>query len=169
MAGARLPQHVPQRLAVLARAVELPAQLTDVRDPHRQAWHVADRDLLRRHVAEGLVRELALGQRRQHVARPWPPQAEARQSRGDVVQLDAAVPRQVLAHPAQVVVAEGRAGDDPEPVAGQPRDREVALDAAACVQHLGVGDGSRRTVDVVCAQVLKQRQRARSLHLELGE
>ena len=31
-------------------------------------------------------------------------------------------------------------GDDPEAVLGEPRDREVALDPAALVQHLRVGD-----------------------------
>ncbi len=35
----------------------------------------------------------------------------------------------VLANPGEVVLAERRAGDDPEAVVREPRDREVALDA----------------------------------------
>ena len=41
------------------------------------------------------------------------------------------------------MAAERRAGDDREAVLGEPRDGEVALDAAAAVEHLRVGDLAR--------------------------
>ena len=69
--------------------------------------------------------------------------------------------RQVLPDPAEVVVAEGRAGDDEEALRGQAGDGEVALDAAAPVEHLGVDDRADRAVDVVRAEALEERERAR--------
>ena len=89
------------------------------------------------------LREVLRGQRREHVARPRAPDPEARPGRGDVADLDAAVLGQVLADPLAVVVAERRPGDDREQLLAEPGDGEVALDPAAAVEHLGVGDLAR--------------------------
>ncbi len=75
----------------------------------------------------------------------------------------------VTADPAQVVVAEGGARHDPEPVLRQAGNGEIALDPAAPVQHLGVGDATHRAVDVVVAQPLQQRGGPRPDDLDLGE
>ena len=54
-------------------------------------------------------------------------------------------------------------------VGSEPRDREVALDAAALVQHGCVDDRAHRLVDVVAAQPLEETEGARAHHLELRE
>ena len=66
-------------------------------------------------------------------------------------------------------VPERGAGDDPEAILLELRDREVALDPAAAVEHLRVGDLARAADDAVVAQPLEQRRRARPADLELGE
>ena len=65
--------------------------------------------------------------------------------------------------------AEGCPGDDHEAILRQARDREVAFDAAARVEHLGVDDRADRFVDVVGAKGLQEIAGARSLHFDLGE
>ena len=140
MLAAGRPQRPPQPGAVLGRAVELPAELADERHAQRAHRHVADRDLAHAHVAEV---ERVGGQRREDLARARAPQREARPARRHVGAAHAAVGRHVAADPAEVVVAEGGAGDDREPLLLDARDREVALDPAAAVEHLRVGDRAR--------------------------
>ena len=76
---------------------------------------------------------------------------------------------QVGADPGEVVVAERGAGDDREALLLQPRDGEVALDPAAPVEHLRVGDLPDLARDAVVAQPLEELRRARPADLELGE
>ena len=80
-----------------------------------------------------------------------------------------AVGRQMAAHPLAVVVAEGGAGDDREELLAQPGDGEVALDAAASVQHLGVGDPAGLARDPVVAEAFEEGGRPGSLDLQLRE
>ena len=105
----------------------------------------------------------------QHVARARPPDAEARPRRGHIAHLDRPVAGQMAADPLAVVVAERRAGDDREQLLVQARDGEVALDAAARIEHLRVGDPPGIARDAVVAQPLEQLRGARARHLELGE
>jgi hypothetical protein len=67
------------------------------------------------------------------------------------------------------VGAERGAGDDPEAILLELRDREVALDPAAAVEHLRVGDLARAADDDVVAQPLEQLGRARPADLHLRE
>ena len=62
----------------------------------------------------------------------------------DVVKQHAAVVGQVPPEPAEVVLPDRRAGDQQEAVRGDPGDRQVALDAAAAVEQLGVDDPADR-------------------------
>ena len=101
---------------------------------------MADRDLARGEVREGVVRDVVRRDGREDVARPRAPHPDAGPGRRDVADLDRAVVGQVLPDPAEIVVADGRPRHDQEPVRGQPGDREVGLDAATVVQHLGVDD-----------------------------
>src|SRR5438093_1543792 len=54
----RLPEGVPERYSELGGAVELPAELADVRDPQRVARDRPDREVPRPQVRESLVREI---------------------------------------------------------------------------------------------------------------
>ena len=60
-------------------------------------------------------------------------------------------------------------GDDPEAVFGEPGDGEVALDPAAAVQHLRVGDCADLARDPVVAEALEEVGGARAGHLDLRE
>src|SRR6516164_8721714 len=97
------------------------------------------------------------------------PEADTRELIGDVAKLDAAVGRHVHADPAAIAGDEVAAGRHPEALGGPARDRQVALDPAARIQKLRVDDRADRTVDVVVGEPLEQRQRARSLDVELAE
>ena len=67
------------------------------------------------------------------------------------------------------MLAEGGAGHDAEAVLGDAGDREVALDAAARVEHLRVGDGADGPRDAVVAHPLQELGRPVAADLELGE
>ena len=90
-----------------------------------------------------------------------PPDAEAGERRRHVGDVHRPVARRVLADPREVVLAERGAGDDPEPILGEPRHREVALDPAALVEHLRVGDGPDVAGDPVRAERFEEPGRAR--------
>src|SRR5438105_758090 len=51
----------------------------------------------------------------------------------------------------------------------QARDRQIALDAAAFVQELGVGNAARGPVHLVGSEPLQQSNRPRSSDLQLTE
>ena len=67
------------------------------------------------------------------------------------------------------MATEGRSRDDSEAILAESGDREVALDSAACVQHLRVRDRADVPDDAVGAEALEQRRRALAGDLELGE
>ena len=131
---AGLHQRVPQAQPVLARRVQLPAELADVGDPQPEAGHVADGQRPGAEVAEAEVVAADVGE---DVPGHRPPQAEAGHRRRDVADGDRArLGRgggEVAPDPGEVVAAERRAGDDEEALLLEPGHREVALDpAAAC-------------------------------------
>src|SRR4051794_34640688 len=72
-------------------------------------------------------------------------------------------------HPLAVVVAEGGAGDDREALLAEAGDREVALDPAAAVQHLGVGDLADAAPDPVVAEDFEEGLGSGALDLQLCE
>ena len=75
----------------------------------------------------------------------------------------------MLADPGEVVGAEAGAGDDVEVVLGEPRHGEVALDAAARVEQLRVGEPAGRLVDVVGADPVERALRILAGQLVFGE
>ena len=64
------------------------------------------------------------------------------------------------ANPGQVVIAECRAGDDLETIASQSRHRQVALETAALVGHLRIGNSAYRRIHLVIGDALQEGQRA---------
>src|SRR5205085_11564515 len=73
------------------------------------------------------------------------------------------------ADPGEVVPAERSPRDDAEAVVCDSRDREVALDAAARVEHLGVRDGTDGAGNAVVAQPLEELGRLLPGDLDLRE
>ena len=68
------------------------------------------------------------------------------------------------------VALQSRPGDDQqERGVRQPRDREVAFDAAAGIEHLGVDDTARFDIHVVGAQMLQEGERIAALDPDLAE
>ena len=154
---------------MFGRAVELPAKLADVGDTQAQAGDRADRDPLRRQVGESVIRKIGVGERLHDVSRPRAPQPQAGAGAAHVIQRDRTVHRVVLAHPGQVMVAEGGPGDDEESILLEPGHREVALDPATTVEHLRVGDAAGGTVHLVVAEALQEGEGPGSADFDLGE
>ena len=113
-------ERVPESRTVFRRAVELPAELADVRDPRCNDGDRADRELSCAHV--GKV-ERRLRQRLQHGPCVRPPETEARVGGRCIVDDDGAVTRRMLLDPGAVVIAERGAGDEHETVRGASEHR----------------------------------------------
>ncbi len=137
------------------------------RHPQRQHRHVAHGQLPRRHERE----VQRIGRQPGHdVAGARPPQGEAGVLSGHVGDPGrGAGAGGLLAQPAEVVRAERGAGDDQELLLTAPGDGEVALDAAAPVERLRVGDGADLAGDPVVADPLQQLGGVRAGDLDLGE
>ncbi len=75
----------------------------------------------------------------------------------------------VAPQPREVVRARGRPGHQQVPVLLQPRDGQIALDAAARVQHLRVDDRSGLARHVVRCHPLEEAGRVRAGDLDLRE
>ena len=84
-------EGVPQPEAELARAVQLPTELADIRHPERQARHRADGDLVRGHEGKRPVAQVGGGRLLQDGAGIRTPEPDARVGGGDVLELDRAV------------------------------------------------------------------------------
>jgi hypothetical protein len=114
-------------------------------------------------------RQVVVAGRADEVARERAPDAEAAQRRAEVGERDRSVLGQVRAHPRDVVAADRAAGDDPEAIVGQARDRQVAHDPGARREHRRVDDDPDRLIDVVGGEVLQEAQCAGAADLDLGE
>ena len=166
MLAARVPERVPEREPELRRAIELPAELAHVGHAKGQTRNRPNRELARAHVPK---RELVGRRRLQDLASRGPPETDAGELRRHVLHQHGAVIRRVLADPGQIMSAEGRAGNDAEAILCEPRDREVALDPAARVEHRGVGDLTDLTRDPVVADTFQERRRALARNVDLRE
>ena len=162
-------ERVVHRDGVLHRQVQLPSQLADVGDPQRAHGAAGDADHLLRAERERRVRQFSPGHLLQQCPGVRAHHREHRVGRGDVDQLGVGTRRDVARDPVEVVRREARAGGDVELVARDAAHREIALDAAALVEHLGVRERAHRLVDVVGADPAQCRQRAGTLERELGE
>ncbi len=75
----------------------------------------------------------------------------------------------MVSNPVEVVLPEGGAGDDAKPVLGRSGDGEVALDAAALVEHLRVGERADRTCDTIVREAFQELRRTAAANLDLRE
>src|SRR6185503_327347 len=100
--SARLPERVPQALALFHRYVQLPAELADVRDARSQDGDATELDRPARAEREAGVRDVVGGRGRHHVTRPRTPDPGRAPGRGRVVELRRAVGRQVVPEPLPV-------------------------------------------------------------------
>ena len=134
-------QAVPHLHGLLARDVELEAELADVRDPLRQDRDSVERDLRRTAERQRLGGDVVLRDGLQHRARLGPPEAD----HGDLVRLVADLHRCVAGtdvepKPSEIGIDGARSRDHAEPLLAQARDGEVGDDPAPVVQELRVDD-----------------------------
>ena len=78
--ASRGDEHVPQSESELGRAVELPPELADERDPEREARHGSDREFAGVQVRELVIRQVGLGQRLQDRSAHSVPRERSRRS-----------------------------------------------------------------------------------------
>ena len=84
----RLEEQIPQRGTVFGAGVDLPTELSDIRDPQHRDRDRVEVGLQRAEVLELLVRQVVGAQRCHHVAGQRPPDADAAGAAGDVAQGD---------------------------------------------------------------------------------
>ena len=152
----------------LRRDVQLPAQLAhvgDARGPHRGR---GEPDLPRGAEGEALVGQVGVGQAREERPRARAHHAHHGVGRGHVGEHGARV-AEVPADPGGIVGGGRGCRHDEVRVFGKAGHRQIALDAAARVQHGGVDDPTGRDIDVVGAEPLQHGRRVRSFQAELGE
>ena len=166
---ARLPDRVPQPQPKLGRAIQLPAQLADIRDAKRETGDAADGDVAGGHERKGVVADVGRRQSLENRSGRRSPESDARVRRRDVFDLDRPIAGRVVADPRQVVHPERRPGDHTKAPVVETRDREVALDAPALVQHLGISQRADRAGDPVVGQAFEIFRRAAASHLDLRE
>ena len=123
---AGLHQRVIDTGEGIHRHVQLPAQLADIGDAQGADRRAGDHELAVLAERECSIADIALGHGREHVARFRTHQAEHAIRR--VTSISRASSRDVAADPAEIVGREAGSGDVEGVI--QPRDREVAFDAA---------------------------------------
>src|SRR5439155_24881908 len=101
------------------------------------------------------------------IARSWTPDADAAPAGGQILQMDPGIIRHLATHPGQVVHPDAAPGDHPETLVLDPGDRQVGHDAAAFIEHCGVGHLADRVVHLVCRDPLQIGKRPWPRHLDL--
>src|SRR6266850_1810493 len=164
-----LAQRVVHAPRELHRHVQLPAQLSHVGDPRGADHGPADTDLPTRGEREGGAGEVGRAHARQELPRARPHHPDDGIGAAHVGEGRAGVLRNVASDPVRITRGLGRAGHDEIGVPGEPGDREIALEAAALVEHGRVHDASGWHGDVVGAEPLENGFGVATLHEELGE
>ena len=142
--GAGLVQGLEHGDGELDRHVELPAQLAHVGAARGQHRAVADPDLADGGEGKALVGEVGAAHLLQQRAAFGPHHRQHGPRAGHVGERDMGILVDVAARASRHVAHRlGRAGDDQELVARQPRDGEIALEGAALVQDAGVDRACR--------------------------
>jgi len=105
----------------------------------------------------------------EHLAGFRSPEPEASQRFGFIIDFDCKPGGLVQTDPPDVIGNKRGARDDPEIIFCQPCDSKIALDAAARIEKLGIGDASGRLVQIVGRQLLKKPQGVCSPHTNFAE
>ena len=162
-----LPDGVPEPRPVLARDVELPAEIADVRDARGEHVLTVDVDVLPGAERKALVRDVVARDRREDVACPRAPEPDRAPRRGEV--LDPRVAGEVVREPLLVGHAVRTAGDHTETVVVHLHDREVGPEAAAGGEHRRVDHAAVRNVHLPGGDRLHGFERVRSDDVEDAE
>ena len=149
--------------------VQLPAELTDVRDAHREHARASDLDVAGAEEGEPLVGEVVARDPLQQLARPRPGDREHAVACGDVLDPHRPVLRGVTLDPGEVVRL-GRCRRHDVVAAGlDERDGDVGLDAAPGRAHLRQRHPPHLGRQPVGAEPVEQRLGALAADDELRE
>ena len=150
--------------------VQLPAQLTHVRDPLRESSGTGDRQVLRLHERKRAFRYVIGRHRAEDLASSRPPQADHGELLCGLAHVDKGVAvAELQAQPAEIAVDIPRAGDKAKAIGIEPGDRDVGCHSAVLLEQLRVDDGSCRLVEQIAGDPLEKRQRSRAADLDLAE
>ena len=154
--GADADQRVIGAGRLLARQIELPAEVAGIVEADGERSGIADRDLLRGGEGKSGIGEIGVAHPLEQRAAQRPDDSEHGIGAGHVVDLDAGRPA-VSLQPGAVAHAHRGAADHQEFLFAQPGHREVGLDAALVVQPQGIAGRADRAADVAGRQALQQR------------
>ena len=120
--------------------MELPAELADIGDA--QGTDLPAGDGNRADMAEwkASIRYVGIRYLRENIAGPRPHERQRSPVLGDIGQACVKARLDMIGDPSEVVGAEARARHDIEVIFGEACHGEIALDAAARIQHLGIGE-----------------------------
>ena len=163
-----LHERVVNRERHLGRDVQLPAQLTHVRDPHRQDAGVVEVDLPRGQERERLVGQVGAREAGQELPRERALDGHEGRPGRDVRDRDVGILRRVALDPRRDPPVDEVGHDDEEPVLRQARDGQVGLDPAGRVQPRGVHEAPDRDGHVVGRDQVEDPLRVAALDEELG-
>ena len=153
--------------------VEFPAEFADVGHPQGDAGHAGDVDLLSGEPGEGVVAEVGVGERGEHVACPWSGDGEDPVVAGDIVDVDVLAGFDVLDQPVLVVGFAGHGGVEVEAgfaaVGVEACDGHLAFDAAGRGEHVDQAQASRADRQPVGREAVEQGGGVVSGDEELGE
>ena len=136
--------------------MQLPTEFADIGEAHRDRLAAGRPDLADMPERERRVAEIVRRYPRQQLSRARPHDGERRALLRDVVEPDVEAAGNVIADPRGVMGAKPRSGDESEAIRGEPRDGQVAFDAAARVQQLRIGQPPRRLCDVARAEKVQR-------------
>ena len=154
---------------LVGRCVQLPAELADVRDPRRTARRATDLDVANRAEGKRVAGEILSGDRAHDVPALRPHDPEHRPLCGDVDHDRVRIGVDVALEPGEIAPRHPGAAHHQEFVLGEPRHRELRLDAAALVQPVGVHEPAGLDVDIVAADALQRPTGVAALDDVLGK
>ncbi len=162
-------QYVIDGGGIFYRHMQLIAEFADIGDAQRPDRAAGDADGL--HLAEGEcgVRNVGRGHGLQYLARFRSHQRQHGIGGGHIHQLGMHFGRNIAGDPIEVMRGKAGARSDVEFVLGNAGNGDVAFDAAAVVQHLGIGQGADRLGDVIGSNPRNRRLGIPALQHEFRE
>src|SRR3984893_8083980 len=163
-------QPVPHLHRHAGLGVELPSQLAHVGDALGEDFESLEPDGASLHEGEAFFRNVVIGDALQPLPRGWPPHPDDAQLLRRLAHVDGPILLTLLQpQPPEVAVHISGTGNQPEPMRAEPGDGDVPRHPSAAVEELGADDTADRPVDQVARHAFEQRERSRTVQLDLPE
>ena len=163
-----LAQGLERMGGLIGADIQLPSEFTDVRDTVRAGQPESQFDFARGAEREAVIVQRIRGHARQHIARIRPHQAQHGFGGGHIGD-DGEIIAQVPSQPRQITLHCCGGNHQQIRCFRQAGDRQIAFDAAARVQHLGIDQPPRSDIDIIGADALQETAGIAPLDPDLAE